>query len=287
MNWTNKRKGDEMSNLDHNGDLRQISREIRKLTVKCIGSLGVGHIGGSLSIVDLLTVLYYKIMKFDPTDPRMEGRDRFVCSKGHAGPAVYATLANLGFFPTSELSTLNRIHTNLPSHCDMNKTPGIDMTTGSLGQGLSCGVGLALGSKIRGDDAKIYVVIGDGESQEGQIWEAAMFASHNKLDNLFLFVDNNHMQIDGTVEEISDSGSFAGKFAAFGFNTYTVDGHDHEAIEAVIRLAQKKIGRPHAIILETVKGKGVSFVEAAKVGCHSMPLTKENIELALKELGGE
>ena len=203
--------------------LEQIAREIRILTVKCIASLGSGHIGGSMSIVDVLTALYYKEMNVDPKNPLMEGRDRLVVSKGHAGPAVYATLAHKGYFPESELYTLNKYGTNLPSHCDMNKTPGVDMTTGSLGQGISCALGLALGSKIKNDNATIYAIIGDGESQEGQVWEAAFFAGHKKLDNLIVFLDYNKMQLDGTLEEVNDSGNMYDKFKSFGFDTYSID----------------------------------------------------------------
>ena len=170
-------------------ELENVARNIRANIVECIASLGVGHIGGCLSIADVLAVLYGKQMRYDPKDPKKEGRDRLVCSKGHAGPAVYSALAEFGFFPKEELYTLNRGGTKLPSHCDMNKTPGVDMTAGSLGQGLSCALGAAIGSKLKGDGATIYAIIGDGESQEGQIWEAAMFAGSNKLDNLIVFTD--------------------------------------------------------------------------------------------------
>lgn len=176
--------------------IAQKAKMIRRLTIDSIGKLGVGHVGGCLSIADLLAVLYYGgYMRVDPKNPKMEGRDRLVISKGHAGPALYATLADRGFFPVEELDTLNRPNTHLPSHCDMLRTPGVDMTAGSLGQGFSCAVGIAIGSKIRGDGARIYVIIGDGESQEGQIWEAAMLAGHKKLDNLIAFTDYNHMPV--------------------------------------------------------------------------------------------
>ena len=264
--------------------LEQIAREIRILTVKCIASLGSGHIGGSMSIVDVLTSLYYKEMNVDPKNPLMEGRDRLVVSKGHAGPAVYATLAHKGYFPESELYTLNKYGTNLPSHCDMNKTPGVDMTTGSLGQGLSCAIGLALGSKIKNDNATIYAIIGDGESQEGQIWEAAFFASHKKLDNLIVFLDYNKMQLDGTLEEVNDSGNMYDKFKSFGFDTYSIDGHNIDEIIATIEKAKTVKGMPHMIVLNTIKGKGVSFAEAAKANSHSMPISKEALEEAIKEL---
>lgn len=264
--------------------LEQIAKEIRILTVKCIASLGSGHIGGSMSIVDVLTSLYYKEMNVDPKNPLMEGRDRLVVSKGHAGPAVYATLAHKGYFPESELYTLNKYGTNLPSHCDMNKTPGVDMTTGSLGQGLSCALGLALGSKIKNDNATIYAIIGDGESQEGQIWEAAIFASHKKLDNLIVFLDYNKMQLDGTLEEVNDSGNMYDKFKSFGFDTYSIDGHNIDEIIATIEKAKTVKGMPHMIVLNTIKGKGVSFAEAAKANSHSMPVSKEALEEAIKEL---
>ncbi len=264
--------------------LEQIAREIRILTVKCIASLGSGHIGGSMSIVDVLTALYYKEMNVDPKNPLMEGRDRLVVSKGHAGPAVYATLAHKGYFPESELYTLNKYGTNLPSHCDMNKTPGVDMTTGSLGQGISCALGLALGSKIKNDNATIYAIIGDGESQEGQVWEAAFFAGHKKLDNLIVFLDYNKMQLDGTLEEVNDSGNMYDKFKSFGFDTYSIDGHNIDEIIATIEKAKTVKGMPHMIVLNTIKGKGVSFAEAAKANSHSMPVSKEALEEAIKEL---
>jgi transketolase len=264
--------------------LEQIAKEIRILTVKCIASLGSGHIGGSMSIVDVLTSLYYKEMNVDPKNPLMEGRDRLVVSKGHAGPAVYATLAHKGYFPESELYTLNKYGTNLPSHCDMNKTPGVDMTTGSLGQGISCALGLALVSKIKNDNATIYAIIGDGESQEGQVWEAAFFAGHKKLDNLIVFLDYNKMQLDGTLEEVNDSGNMYDKFKSFGFDTYSIDGHNIDEIIATIEKAKTVKGMPHMIVLNTIKGKGVSFAEAAKANSHSMPVSKEALEEAIKEL---
>ena len=203
----------------------------------------MGHIGGCLSVVELLTVLYFEAMNIDPKDPKMPGRDRFICSKGHAGPAVYAALANRGFFDKSMLLTLNQGGTNLPSHCDMNRTPGIDMTTGSLGQGFSCAVGAALGAKLARDGATIYTLIGDGESQEGQIWEAAMFAAAKKLDNLIAFTDYNKLQIDGTVAEVNDVAPLAEKWAAFGWNVIEVeDGNDVEQVSAAV--AHAKLGQP-------------------------------------------
>ena len=215
-------------------DFKQRTREIRRLTLTCIASLGVGHVGGSLSIAEALSVLYSKHMSFDPKNPGMEGRDRLVLSKGHAGPALYATLASFGFFDKEELKTLNRLGTKLPSHCNMLLTPGVDMTAGSLGQGISCGVGLAIGSKLRNDGAKIYVIVGDGECQEGQVWEAAMLAAHKKLDNLVVLVDNNKMQIDGLTENVCGIEDVASKFDAFGFNTVRVNGNDEEEIDRAL-----------------------------------------------------
>lgn len=260
------------------------AKEIRKLTFECIASFGSGHIGGSLSIVDVLTVLYFDQMRVDPNNPKKEGRDRLVVSKGHAGPAVYSTLAYKGYFDKNELKTLNQIGTNLPSHCDMIKVPGVDMTTGSLGQGLSCAVGCALASKIKGDGAYIYAIIGDGESQEGQIWEATMFAANKKLNNLIVFLDLNHMQIDGTIEEVVDCGNFEERFNSFGFDTYSIDGHNLEEIKETIIKAKSVQDKPHMIILNTIKGKGVSFVEQLGVKNHSIPITKEDLAKALEEL---
>lgn len=265
-------------------DLQQKAKEIRALTCKCIASLGSGHIGGSLSIVDVLTVLYYKHMNIDPKNPNLNGRDRLVVSKGHAGPAVYATLASKGYFDVKELSTLNKFGTNLPSHCDMNKTLGVDMTTGSLGQGISCAAGLALGAKLNGSKEYIYCIIGDGESQEGQVWEAGMFASQQKLDNFIVFLDYNKYQLDGLTEDINSLGDVCGKWKSFGFYTQLVDGHDISKIDEAIQNAKNNKKSPSMIILDTVKGKGVSFVEKALANNHSMAISKEDLEQALEEL---
>lgn len=260
--------------------------EIRKLILHTIGTLGVGHIGGSLSIVELLVVLYEKHMNVDPKNPKMEGRDRLIVSKGHSGPAVYSVLADKGYFDKSWLDTLNKSGTNLPSHCDMNKTPGIDMTTGSLGQGFSCAMGIAKASKIRNDRATIYTIIGDGETQEGQIWEAAMFAAQHKLDNLIAFTDYNKIQLDGRVEDICDIAPLDDKWRSFGWNVIVVnDGHNCNEIDAAINLA-KHSDKPSMIILNTIKGKGISFAEKANVNNHSMPISKEMMEEGFKELGG-
>ena len=267
-------------------NLEKIAREIRILTVKCIASLGSGHIGGSMSIVDVLTALYYKEMNVDPKNPLMEGRDRLVVSKGHAGPAVYATLAHKGYFPESELYTLNKYGTNLPSHCDMNKTPGVDMTTGSLGQGISCALGLALGSKIKNDNATIYAIIGDGESQEGQVWEAAMTSSHYKLDNLCVIVDNNNLQIDGEVKDVMSPYPIDEKFEKFGFHTINIDGHNFEEIVNAFEQAKLIKEKPTVIIAKTIKGKGVSYMEN-QAGWHGVAPNDEQCAIALEELKGE
>lgn len=265
-------------------DLKEICKEIRCETLNCIGSIGVGHIGGCLSVAEVLTVLYFKHMNVDPKNPHMEGRDRFVMSKGHAGPAVYATLAVKGFFPRSELLTLNKNGTKLPSHCDMNKTIGIDMTAGSLGQGFSCAVGIAIASKLSKDNAYVYSIVGDGESQEGQIWEAAMYAAHRKLDNLIAFTDYNGYQIDGSLDEVCSLGDLEQKWKAFGFDTVVIDGHDIDAIDVAITNAKDCKGHPHMIILRTVKGRGVDFIEAKKPGNHSMSLSADDVRNAIEQI---
>ena len=265
--------------------LNEKSRRIRMLTVRCIGNLGVGHIGGSLSVCDLLSCLYFGgLMHIDPKNPKMEGRDRLVMSKGHAGPALYAALALKGYFDEKELYTLNKPETNLPSHCDMNRTTGIDMTTGSLGQGFSCAMGIALGSKIKKDGATIYAIIGDGESQEGQIWEAAMFAAHKKLDNLIAFTDLNKYQIDGATDEINTLGDVEKKWEGFGWHVQRIDGHNCDMILDSVAKAKKYAGKPSMIIMDTVKGKGVTFVEAAGAANHNMNLSAEETKRALDEL---
>lgn len=265
-------------------ELEKKAKEIRRLTVKAIGGLGVGHIGGCLSIADVLSVLYFEKMNVDPAHPDMPGRDRIVLSKGHAGPALYATLALKGFFPIEWLDTLNRPETRLPSHCDMLRTPGIDMTAGSLGQGISCAVGIAKAAKICGGTETVYAIVGDGESQEGIVWEAVMSAAHFALDNLIVFVDHNRMQIDGTTDEIMSLGDFPRKFEAFGFDVHEADGHDVAAISSAIDACKRITGKPHAVVLNTVKGKGVSFAEKAGTGNHNMPVSAEQMEEALREL---
>ena len=249
--------------------LNDKARSIRIKTIQMIGDLGVGHIGGALSIVEVLTALYYGIMDIDPKDPKKEKRDKLVLSKGHAGPALYAILADKGYFPEQWLETLNHGGTNLPSHCDMNRTPGIDMTTGSLGQGLSAAIGLALSNRISGIAKTIYAIIGDGESNEGQAWEAAMAAPHFKLGALTAFTDYNKMQIDGLTADIMDLGDIKSKWESFGWHTQRIDGHNIDEIFKAVEAASKIKEKPSMIILDTIKGKGCSFAEG-NLGNHNM-----------------
>ncbi|MCL2832515.1 MAG: transketolase [Treponema sp.] len=269
--------------------LNDFAREIRKKTLYMIGKLGVGHIGGALSIADILALLYGKEMNYDPKNPKWEDRDLLVLSKGHAGPALYAALAIKGFFPLEWLDTLNQGGTNLPSHCDRNRTPGIDMTTGSLGQGLSAACGLALARRIDGSKVKVFCVIGDGETDEGQNWEAAMFAAHNKISSLIAFTDFNKFQIDGSTESILNLGDIEAKWRSFGWYVARCSGHDiaemHEAIAGARAQAEKADGRPSMIILDTIKGKGAAFCEN-KAESHNMNFNLETANEAIAALGG-
>jgi transketolase len=266
-------------------ELEKRAKEIRVLTIEAVGHLGVGHIGGAMSIVDLLALLYFKRLRIDPADPRKADRDQFVLSKGHAGPALYSTLAIRGYFPREWLMTLNAGGTALPSHCDRNRTPGVDMTTGSLGQGISAACGIALGNRVGGIDSRVYCVIGDGECDEGQVWEAAMFAAHYKLDRLTAFVDCNKMQIDGTTDEIMGLGSLAAKWEAFGWFVQEVGGHDMEAMDGALDRAEREEGRPSMIILDTVKGKGFKPGEG-QVASHNMSFGIEEARKAIAALEG-
>lgn len=246
-----------------------------------IKARGFGHVGGSLSVADVLAVLYENVMNYDPENPQMPDRDKLVCSKGHAGPAVYATLALKGFFPYEDLATLNRPGTKLPSHCDRNKTPGIDMTTGSLGQGTSLAAGLALGDKLKGRNCRTFLICGDGELNEGQVWEAAMFCAAKKIDNIVWLIDWNKKQLDGTTESIVPSLDIEAKFKAFGFDAVTVNGHDTQAIFEALNV--KTEGKPRAVVLDTVKGKGISEVENTAAN-HSMTINAETGDRWLAEL---
>ena len=261
------------------------AKDIRISTIREIAHLGTGHIGGSMSIVEVLTYLYYHEMNIDPSNPRMEGRDRFVCSKGHAGPVVYATLADKGFFPKDWLMTLNVGGTNLPSHCDMRKTPGIDFTTGSLGQGISAAVGIALGQKLKGESSYTYAIIGDGESQEGQVWEAAEFASTQKLGNLIAFTDFNRKQLDGFTSEIINMDNLDTRWLGFGWHVQRINGHDYDQIAEAIANAKAVRCRPSMIILDTIKSKGYVPGEGVRAN-HSMPISHENEEYAISVLNG-
>ncbi len=261
-------------------ELRTLQRkaiEIRRVTLDEIAHLGVGHVGGSMSVVEVLVLLYYKVLKIDPADPAWEGRDKFVMSKGHAGPSLYAILADRGFFDRSWLHTLNVGGTSLPSHCDRTRTPGIDMSTGSLGQGLSVAVGMALGHRMQGLPGRVYALVGDGDTNEGQTWEAAMSAGMFGLSNLVAFTDYNRMQIDGPSEEIMSLVDLAGRWKTFGWDVQQVDGHDLSAIDEAVKAAvaaQNARPRPAMIILETVKGKGISFAEGDYKN-HNMPVSRD------------
>lgn len=266
-------------------DLTKFAIEMRKQIMISIASVGKGHVGGSLSIVELLAVLYGKEMKINPENPKWADRDTIVISKGHSGPAMYAALALKGYFPLEVLSTLNQDGTILPSHTDRLKTPGVDMSTGSLGQGASTAIGLALADKKDGKHERYtYLILGDGECQEGQIWESVLFAAHQKIDNLITFVDDNKKQLDGCTKNICGLESLTQKFEAFGYNAIEVqDGNNISQIYEAIQEAKKCIRKPSAIILNTIKGKGVTFYEQMLLN-HSAKVTKDNLKDALDEL---
>jgi transketolase len=266
--------------------LEQKAFEIRKLILEEIGTLGVGHIGGAMSVVEVLTILYYKYMNIDPANPSQKDRDLLILSKGHAGPALYAVLADKGYFDRSWLTTLNQGGTRLPSHCDMNRTPGIDMTTGSLGQGLSAAIGMALANKLDEIKSTIYTIIGDGETDEGQIWEAAMAAAHYKLDTIIAFTDYNKMQIDGYTKDIMDITNLTAKWEAFGWFVVRIYGHDFQELDRAISLAKEVKDRPSMIILDTIKGKGVFFAEGM-LNNHNMSFDLEKAREAIALLDGK
>lgn len=263
-------------------EIKIFAARIRLETVRQVGVRGFGHLGGALSVADVLAVLYGGVMRIDPQNPGWSQRDKLVMSKGHAGPSVYSALALLGYFPMEWLTTLNQPGTRLPSHCDRLLTPGVDMTTGSLGQGVSTAIGLALAQRMDGHGARTYLVVGDGECNEGQVWEGALFARQHRLDNLTMFVDNNRKQLDGTVEEIMDMGDIAAKFAAFGWNAQTIDGGDTAAILRAIESAHAVSGAPSCIVLSTVKGAKVSVIENIELN-HHIPFEGELREAAMRE----
>ena len=265
-------------------DLEKLALKIRIATIEEFKARGFGHVGGSLSMVDALTVLYGAIMNVDPKNPKKEYRDKLVCSKGHSGPGLYATLAVEGFFPYEELKTLNQPGTHLPSHCDRNLTPGIDMTTGSLGQGTSLAVGMALADKLKGLDSKTYLIVGDGEAAEGQVWEAAMFTAAKKVNNLIWILDENKKQLDGNTEDVLKMFDFRAKFEAFGFEAIRIDGNDLDQLYAAFT---REIGdKPLAIVMDTIKGKGVKEVEEA-ANNHSMQMDTETYDRWLEGLKAE
>jgi len=257
--------------------------KIRMGIIEGIYNAKSGHPGGSLSIAELLSYLYFKEMNVDPADPKKDDRDRLVLSKGHAAPALYAALANRGYFPVEDLKTLRKSDSYLQGHPNMNHIPGVDMSTGSLGQGISAAAGFALASKLQGDKFRVYAILGDGEIEEGQVWEAAMFAGAKKLSMLTVFVDNNNLQIDGAVEEVNSPYPIPEKFAAFGFNVLEIDGHDFNAIEAAVNSAKACSDKPTAVIMKTVKGKGVSYMENA-VNWHGAAPKQPEYETAMEEL---
>jgi transketolase len=264
-------------------ELQKQATNVRIGIIKGIHAAKAGHPGGSLSCTDILTYLYFKEMNIDPKNPKMESRDRFVLSKGHAAPALYSVLAHRGFFPVEELITLRKYDSRLQGHPDMKNIPGVDMSSGSLGQGISAAAGMALSSKHFESGFRVYTVLGDGEIEEGQVWEAAMFAANKKLDNLVAFVDCNNLQIDGSCEEVNSPYPVDKKFDAFGWNVINIDGHDFDQIEAALNEAKQVKGKPTAIIAKTVKGKGVSFMENA-VNWHGSAPNDEQAKIALDEL---
>ncbi len=265
-------------------ELKKVANEVRKGIVTGVHAAKSGHPGGSLGAADIMTYLYFEEMNVDPADPRKADRDRFVLSKGHCAPGLYAVLAERGFFPKEDLETLRHIGSHLQGHPNMNDTPGVDMSTGSLGQGISAAVGMALAAKHWGDSYRVYTLLGDGECEEGQVWEAAMFAGNHALDNLVAVVDHNGLQIDGTIDEVNSAMPLADKFRAFKWHVIELaDGNDMEQIAAAFADARKVSGAPVAIIAETVKGKGVSFMEN-QVGWHGKAPNDEQFEQAMAEL---
>lgn len=263
-------------------ELQKIANRIRRHIIEGTFCAKCGHPGGSLSSADMLAYLYFKEMRVDTANPKWEDRDRFVLSKGHAAPALYGALALKGFFPEEEIGNLRKVGSMLQGHPSMRLTPGVDMSTGSLGQGFSTAAGMALNAKLKNKDYRVYAILGDGEIQEGQVWETAMFAPNKGLDNLTAIVDNNNLQIDGTVEEVNSPYPIAEKFAAFGWNTVEIDGHDFDQIEAALNEA-KSCGKPTAIVMKTVKGKGVSFMEDV-CDWHGKAPNADEYKIAVQEL---
>ena len=264
-------------------ELAKIACNVRMGIIEGTFNAKSGHPGGSLSITEILTYLYFKEMNIDAAEPMKADRDRFVLSKGHAAPALYSVMAQKGYFPVEELKTLRKVDSRLQGHPSMNYLPGIDISSGSLGQGISAACGMALGAKLKGDAFRVYTILGDGEIEEGQVWEAAMYAAAKKLDNLVAFVDNNNLQIDGSVEEVNSPYPIPEKFAAFGWNVIEIDAHNFDEIEAALENAKATKDKPTAIIAKSIKGKGVSFMEN-QVGWHGAAPNAEQYEIAMAEL---
>ena len=266
-----------------NQALKKVSNEVRKGIVKAVHAAKSGHPGGSLSAADIYTFLYFEEMNIDPKDPLNENRDRFVLSKGHTAPGYYSVMANRGYFPVEELETLRHTGSRLQGHPSMHYLPGIDMSSGSLGQGISVAVGMAKGAKLQNKDFRVYTLLGDGECEEGEVWEAAMFAGAKKLDNLVVIVDNNNLQIDGTIVDVNDPYPLDKKFEAFNFHVINIDGHNLDQIRAAFAEARETKGMPTAIIAKTTKGKGVSFMEN-QVSWHGVAPNDEQFATAMEEL---
>lgn len=272
-----------MLNSEQLENLKEKSRKIRKNIIEMVYSASSGHPGGSLSVTDILTTLYFKEMNVDINNPKNENRDRLVLSKGHCTPALYSTLAEKGFFSENDLKTFRKINSYLQGHPDMNKIPGVDMSSGSLGQGLSVANGMAIAGKLDKKDYRVYCIMGDGEIEEGQIWEAAMTSSHYKLDNLCAIIDNNNLQIDGKVDEVMSPYPIDKKFESFGFNTLVIDGHNFEEIINGFEKAKQTKGKPTAIIAKTIKGKGISYMEN-KASWHGKAPSEEEYKTAIEEI---
>ena len=266
-----------------NLELQKTANEVRKGIVTAVYSAKSGHPGGSLSAADIYTYLYFEEMNIDPKDPKKAGRDRLVVSKGHTSPGYYSALANRGFFPVEDLKTFRHVGSYLQGHPDMKHIPGVDMSSGSLGQGISAAVGMAISAKLSGDDYRVYTLVGDGEIQEGQVWEAAMLAGHRKLDNLVVIVDNNNLQIDGAIDEVNSPYPIDKKFEAFNFHVINVDGHDFDSLRAAFEGGRQRKGMPTAIIAKTVKGKGVSYMEN-QASWHGVAPNEEQYKIAMEEL---
>ncbi len=263
--------------------LMKTANEIRKGIVTAVHSAKAGHPGGSLSAADIFTYLYFEEMNIDPADPKKADRDRFVLSKGHTAPGLYSALAERGYFPKEDLKTLRHTGSYLQGHPDMKHIPGVDMSSGSLGQGISAAVGMAIAGKISGEDYRVYTLLGDGEIQEGQVWEASMLAGHRKLDNLVVIVDNNNLQIDGAIDEVNSPYPIDKKFEAFNFHVINIDGNDFDQIDAAFKEAKTVKGQPTAIVAKTLKGKGVSFMEN-QVGWHGKAPNDEEYKIAMDDL---